>query len=74
LTTPVTHQLVDLAQTIAIIYVANLLRVAAKTLTTDMRTVLTKLASVSCRLDALEARLDGRQTEENSDAKARGGS
>jgi hypothetical protein len=71
---PIAGQVVDIAQTIAIIYIANLLRIAAKTLTRDMRAVLAQLASVTGRVDAIEARLDGRQTEENSDAKPRGGS
>lgn len=65
--------LVDIVQTAAIIYVANLLRIAAKTLTKDMRAILAQLASATARIDELEA-VNARRNAERFDAKPREGS
>ena len=47
-----------IASTIALIYVANLLRVAAKVLTRDIRGIVKELAEARARLDDLEVQLN----------------
>jgi hypothetical protein len=60
---------------IALIYVAILLRVAATTLTKDMRTVMEQVALNKVRLEEIEVRLGiARQSEDNHDANPARGS
>ena len=60
---------------VALIYVAILLRVAATTLTKDMRTVMEQVALNKVRLEEIEVRLGiARQSEDNHDANPARGS
>jgi hypothetical protein len=60
---------------VALIYVAVLLRVAATTLTKDMRTVMEQIALNKVRLEEIEVRLGiARQSKDNHDANPARGS
>jgi hypothetical protein len=58
---------------LALLFVANLLRVAAKVLTKDMRTIIEQLAVNSSRIDDLEAELHASRSAESPDARRREG-
>jgi hypothetical protein len=58
---------------IALIYVANLLRIAAKILTKDIRGLVKELAEARARLDDIEVRLNASRNGERGDARTREG-
>lgn len=58
---------------IALIYVANLLRIAAKILTKDIRGIVKELAEARARLDDIEIQLNGSRSGGRGGARPREG-
>jgi hypothetical protein len=57
----------------ALVYVANLLRIAAKILTKDIRGIVKELAEARARLDDIEVQLSGSRSGGRGGAKPREG-